>query len=417
MLSYTLGGWPGCIEEVPLQIREFFWARGHLSASNGFLTYDDRIVIPAEMRDDILGHIHLGHQGVTKCRERANQSVWWPGISKEIQKKIELCNFCQTNQPTQKKEPLMTTPIPDRPWQKVSSDLFELEGRKYLVIMDYYSRFIEILSLLETTSRVVILKLKSVFPRWGIPEELVSDNGPQYRSGKFDEFKEQYGFKHTTSSPHHHQANGAAESAVQTAKRILEQEDPFLALMAYQATPIPATKMTPSQLIMGRLIHTTLPMMTKGLEPVLPDHAAVKEADDKAKENYRKTYNRRNNVNELPELQPGDFVRTKLDNEKGWNIRAKVVALDQNPRSYIVDTGGRTLQRNRRYLKKEPTGLDLPVEESNDPEVSSQPVQKEDAVTPENNKDTPTEAKGTVPEQRTSSGRLIKMPIRYREDT
>lgn len=82
-----------------------------------------------------------------------------------------------------------------------------------------------------------------------------------------------------------------------------------------------------------------------------------------------------------------------------------------------MDTGDRTLRRNRRYLKKEPTGLDLPVEESNDPEVSSQPVEKEDAVTPENNKDTPTEAKGTVPEQRTSSGRLIKMPIQYREDT
>lgn len=133
----------------------------------------------------------------------------------------------------------------------MSTDLFELDGQKYLVVMDYYSRFIVMLSLVETTSQAVIQKLKSVFARWGIPEELVSDNGTQFKSAMFDEFKAEYGFKHTTSSPHHPQANGSAESGVRISKRILEQEDPFLALMAYHATPVPATGKTPSELIMG----------------------------------------------------------------------------------------------------------------------------------------------------------------------
>ena len=93
----------------------------------------------------------------------------------------------------------MTTDLPDRPWQKVSTDLFELASQKYLVVMDYYSRFIEILSLVETTSQVVIQKLKQGFARWGIPEELISDNGTQFKSLQFDEFKAKYGFKHTTS--------------------------------------------------------------------------------------------------------------------------------------------------------------------------------------------------------------------------
>lgn len=76
--------------------------------------------------------------------------------------------------------------------KKVSTDLFELAGQRYLVVMDYYSRFIKILSLMEITSQAAIQKLKSVFARWGIPEELVSDNGTQFKSAMFDEFKAEY---------------------------------------------------------------------------------------------------------------------------------------------------------------------------------------------------------------------------------
>ena len=135
--------------------------------------------------------------------------------------------------------------------------------------MDHYSRFIEILSLVETTRQVFIQKLKSVFASWGILEELISDNGTQFKSLQFDEFKAKCGFKDTTPSPHHPQANSAAESCVRIAKRILKQEDPFLALIAYRAAPILETGKTPSELIMGRLIRTTLPTLSKVLEPKL----------------------------------------------------------------------------------------------------------------------------------------------------
>ena len=77
--------------EVPLQVREFFDSRGHLSISDGLLTYDDGIAIPTDMREEILERIHTG---ITKCRARANLSVWWPGISKEIKEKVESCHFC-----------------------------------------------------------------------------------------------------------------------------------------------------------------------------------------------------------------------------------------------------------------------------------------------------------------------------------
>ena len=74
VMEFTLVGWPAHLANVPLQIREFF--RGHLSVSNGLLTYDDRVVVPADMREEILERIHTGHQGITKCHDCANLSVW-----------------------------------------------------------------------------------------------------------------------------------------------------------------------------------------------------------------------------------------------------------------------------------------------------------------------------------------------------
>ena len=106
------------------------------------------------------------------------------------------------------------------------------------------------------------------------------------------------------------------------AKRILKQEDPLLALMAYRATPIPATGKKPSELIMGGLIRTTLPTLTKVLESKLPNHSAVKTAVVKAKRGYKESFDKRNGSRELPKLQPGDWLRTKLDKEKQWITEA-----------------------------------------------------------------------------------------------
>ena len=172
-------------------------------------------------------------------------------------------------------------------------------------------------------------------------------------------------------------------------KHILKQEDPFLALMAYRATPIPATGKSPSELIMGRQIRTTVPTMAKVLEPKLPNHPTVKKADAKAKRGYKESFDRRNGTRELPPLQPGDWVRTKLDNKKQWTTEAKVVTKDQSPRSYIIHTGGRRLRRNRRFLRKVPTPAchDTPEDDPLIPDISSEStptdIQEENAIIPE----------------------------------
>lgn len=98
---------------------------------------------------------------------------------------------------------------------------------------DYYSRFLEILLLLSTTTSHITQKLKAVFARFGIPNEVVSDNGPQFSSAEFQELAKRLDFVHITSSPHHPQGNGHIERAVQIANRILKQRDPLVALMCY----------------------------------------------------------------------------------------------------------------------------------------------------------------------------------------
>ncbi|KAL6483813.1 hypothetical protein MHYP_G00086850 [Metynnis hypsauchen] len=151
----------------------------------------------------------------------------------------------------QSREPLLSTPLPDRPWKRIGVDLCEHKKQNYLVVSDYYSRYIEILHMPVTTSAQVVKLLKATFARYGIPKEVVSDNGPQFTSLEFKELARELDFTHITSSPHNPQGNGHAERAVQTAKGILYQKDPLLALMCYRATPCNSTGASPAEILMG----------------------------------------------------------------------------------------------------------------------------------------------------------------------
>ena len=169
----------------------------------------NRIVIPASLRLEMLDRIHTGHQGISKCREQARQSVWWPGLSRQLEELVKNCSTCRKFT-TQRSETLIPTALPELPWQRVRTDLFELKGHTYLLIVDYYSRYIEVARMNRTTAEDVILLTKGIFARHGIPEVVVSDNGPQYSSEAYAEFARHYQFEHVTSSPRYPQSNGEA---------------------------------------------------------------------------------------------------------------------------------------------------------------------------------------------------------------
>ncbi|PIK37700.1 hypothetical protein BSL78_25470 [Apostichopus japonicus] len=182
-----------------------------------------RIIIPSSLRLEVLDFIHEGHQGIVKCRERAKQSVWWPGISSQIGDLVYKCHTC-AHQAREVKEPMMPSQFPSRPWERVAADLYYLQDSTYLLVVDYYSRYIEVAKLTSTSkSSDIIMHLQSMFSRHGIPDVFRSDNGPQFISSEFKAFSKKYGFTHITSSPLYSQSNGEAERAVQTVKGLIKK--------------------------------------------------------------------------------------------------------------------------------------------------------------------------------------------------
>uniref|UniRef100_A0A3P9JYQ5 Gypsy retrotransposon integrase-like protein 1 n=1 Tax=Oryzias latipes TaxID=8090 RepID=A0A3P9JYQ5_ORYLA len=104
VITFTRTGWPRNMGKNSTLYR-FFAARNHLSESDGLMLYEDRIVIPSALRSGVLDQLHEGHQGLTKCRERAKLTVWWPNIGAQITSKVNSCNFCREHKPTQRRNP------------------------------------------------------------------------------------------------------------------------------------------------------------------------------------------------------------------------------------------------------------------------------------------------------------------------
>uniref|UniRef100_A0A672GPH5 Gypsy retrotransposon integrase-like protein 1 n=1 Tax=Salarias fasciatus TaxID=181472 RepID=A0A672GPH5_SALFA len=124
VVKFITNGWPHKTTLSP-SLHGYYAARAHLSESDGFVLYQDRLVIPVALRADVLKQLHHGHQGLTRCRARAKMSVWWPCIGAQVTQTVSTCKFCIANKPTQRREPLLTTPLPAGPWQRIAADLCE----------------------------------------------------------------------------------------------------------------------------------------------------------------------------------------------------------------------------------------------------------------------------------------------------
>ena len=159
--EYCQTQWPEK-SELDAAIRPYYQVATELSVEQGLLMRGSRIVIPTPLRKERLTRIHSAHQGIVKCRERARQSMWWPGLSTELGELVKSCQECCKAQ-RQQPQPLTPSSFPELPWQRVGTDLFEWKQKHFFIIVDYYSRYVEIAKLQRTTAEEVIAHTKSIF--------------------------------------------------------------------------------------------------------------------------------------------------------------------------------------------------------------------------------------------------------------
>ena len=258
-------------------------------------------------------------------------SVWWPGLSVAIEDMVKACFTCAKELP-ENKGPLMPSSFPSRPWERISMDLFEYGGRTYLITVDYHSRWVEIKLLPTQTAKSVIAAAKELFATHGIPDTVISDNGPCFSAVPFQEFAAKYGFVHTTSSPRCPRTNGEVERAVRavrTVKGLLKKnDDPYLALLTYRSTPL-QTGLSPSELLMGRRLRTQLPVLAKLLTPrdLKRESEEVVRKEEVYRSNQRQSFNQRHRAKGTPGL---DKWRLCMDQRPG--------PLKENTRPYSASS-------------------------------------------------------------------------------
>ena len=173
------------------ELNKYWQVHAILTVNDNLLLFGSRIVVPAAIRTEMLRKIHHRHQGFQRYRSRVTAAVWQPGITKAFETFIKACPECQQTIPSQR-EPLLSTPLPNHPWEKLLCDLRKI----CILLVDYYSPFIEVQQLQSTKTSSVISFLKPIFARYGIQSTLISDNGPQFTSVEMKQFAETYGFDH-----------------------------------------------------------------------------------------------------------------------------------------------------------------------------------------------------------------------------
>lgn len=182
------GGWPENRAQTPECVRPYFDVRDELTIQDELVFKDEQIVVPAVLRRELMEETHATHIGIEGCIRRARETLYWPRMTTEIKEYISRCDVCLTHRNGQGKEPILPHEFTARPWAKIAADLCEFDNRILLVVSDYYSNYIEVARLSDLNTCAVVKELKEIFARFGVPDTLVTDNGPQFSSAELAVF-------------------------------------------------------------------------------------------------------------------------------------------------------------------------------------------------------------------------------------
>ncbi|XP_039764273.1 uncharacterized protein K02A2.6-like [Pararge aegeria] len=282
IIKYVMFGWPASV--VSNEEKAYFIRKSEICVDLGCLMYKYRVIIPSGLRKTVLRELHEGHLGMNKMKNISRNYVYWPNIDNDIEELCRSCPACRHVRDAPARAPLHPWEFPQHPWQRLHADFADCGGKRYLIIVDAHSKWIEVVEMLKTTASVTINSLRSVFARFGLPCQLVTDNGPPFLSEEFKTYCLKNCIKHTTSAPYRPQGNGEAENAVKTVKKIIkrakyEREDISVALnrflFQYRNCDHATTKVSPAVALLGHRLRSRL-------DALRPDvTSTVREEQDK----------------------------------------------------------------------------------------------------------------------------------------
>ena len=371
--TVILDGWPDFKEDTPLAVRDYWPFRDELHVQNGVLYRGQCIIIPKALRAELLKRIHSSHIGGEACYRRARDTLFWPSMRAEIKDFVANCSACNEYARNQQKEPMMSREIPTRPWQTVSMDIYSYAGKEFIILVDHYSDYWEIDQLPDLSADTLIMRCRAQFARYGQPDKVISDNGPQFACEQFKKFAANWGFTHVTSSPRHPKSNGKAEVAVKIVKSLCERAkaegtDAWMAILHWRNTPTEGLDSSPAQRLLSRRLKTSLPVADSLLQPHVL--VGVTEKLRWKRRMAKSTYDR--SARDLPELIVGDRIRMKPlpgDRTGRWPLGQCIQKIA--PRSFVVDVNGTLYRRNH---------VDLRVAERS---ADAQPIDRPEQNSPE----------------------------------
>ena len=362
----------GCIKNaIPDSVKHFQSLGKQLVMSDGVLMYNQRIVVPSKYRQAILDTLHSSHQGVTGMILRAEDSVFWPNISRDIKLKRQSCRICDVYAPSHADMPPVQPDVPTYPFQHICSDYFQIHGKEYCVVVDRFSGWFNIFQA-KDGARGLVAMFTRLFQDAGVPETLTTDGGTTYVSAKFQEFLATYKVHHRVSSVGFPHGNTRSEVAVKSAKRLLRENTSITgdldnvavtkALLQHRNTPDRDIGMSPAELLYGRKLKDFLPgCPSKYIRPQSGnmrqewnDIAQWRELA-LAKRCSKVLEKLSEHVKDLPALKVGDLVAVQNqlgNNPRRWDRRGVIVeVLPHRQYKILLDGSRRLTLRNRKFIR------------------------------------------------------------------
>ena len=265
--------------------------KDELSTDGGCVLWGSRVVIPKKLRGKVLEMLHNIHPGIVRMKALARSHVWWPGIDADIEQVVRTCVPCQENQARPSTAPVHCWEYPTGPWERLHIDFAgPTDGRYYLVVIDAFSKWMEVEIVPSPSTECTIDKLQKMFTTHGLPKIVVSDNGSAFVSAAFKAFMRMNGIRTIQSAPYHPASNGQAERTVRVFKNSLKkmeggglQDKLNELLFHHRTTPHTTTGRSPAELLLGRKIRTHLDIM----RPDMRKRVVIPQLDQKLRGKVR----------------------------------------------------------------------------------------------------------------------------------